>query len=98
MSLPKDVRWWTARIAQNRKPATYTCPICGQLLPSLSEHMLLFPEDDHSRRRHAHRECVMRARKDGRLLTRDEWRAQQPRDSAARLPVLERVRRRFGRS
>jgi hypothetical protein len=97
MSLPKDVRWWTARIAQNRKPATYTCPICGQLLPSMSEHMLLFPEDDHSRRRHAHRECVMRARKDGRLPTRDEWRASQPREESSRPRWLGLLRRGAGR-
>lgn len=72
-------RWWEARRAQNRKPATYTCPLCRQLLPALSEHMLLFPEGDHSRRRHAHSNCVMLARKQGRLPTRDEWEAAQRR-------------------
>ena len=46
-------------------PSTYRCPLCGQQLPALSEHMLLFPEGDHSRRRHAHTACVMRARQDG---------------------------------
>jgi hypothetical protein len=70
-------RWWEARRAQNRKPATYTCPLCHQLLPALSEHMLLFPEGDHSRRRHAHTACVLRARKEGRLPNRDEWSASQ---------------------
>jgi hypothetical protein len=72
-------RWWEARRAQNRKPATYRCPLCGQLLPALSEHMLLFPEGDHSRRRHAHTACVMKARAEGRLPTRDEWERMQPR-------------------
>jgi hypothetical protein len=72
-------RWWEARRAQNRKPATYTCPLCRQLLPALSEHMLLFPEGDHGRRRHAHTACVMQARKQGRLPTRDEWEAAQRR-------------------
>lgn len=72
-------RWWEARRAQNRKPATYTCPLCHQLLPALSEHMLLFPEGDHSHRRHAHTACVMRARQEGRLPTRDEWEAAQRR-------------------
>lgn len=71
-------RWWEARRAQNRKPATYRCPLCGQLLPALSEHMLLFPEGDHSRRRHAHTACVMKARAEGRLPTRDEWERTQP--------------------
>jgi hypothetical protein len=69
--------WWEARRAQNRKPATYTCPLCHRLLPALSEHMLLFPEGDHSLRRHAHTTCVMRARKEGRLPTREEWLAAQ---------------------
>jgi hypothetical protein len=71
------VRWWEARLAQNRKPATYSCPLCGQLLPALSQHMLLFPEGDHGRRRHAHTDCVMRARAAGRLLSRDEWERAQ---------------------
>ena len=46
-------RWWVIRPAANRKPATYRCPLCGRLLPSLSEHMLLLPEGDGARRRHA---------------------------------------------
>ncbi len=72
-------RWWEVRRAQNRKPATYRCPLCGELLPALSEHMLLFPEGDHARRRHAHSQCVMQARKTGRLPTRREWeRETQP--------------------
>lgn len=73
-----NARWWEYRRAQNRKPATYTCPLCGELLPSLSEHMLLFPEGDHGHRRHAHMACVMKARADGRLPTRDEWARAQP--------------------
>ncbi|HUY58774.1 MAG TPA: hypothetical protein VMV16_03615 [Solirubrobacteraceae bacterium] len=85
-------RWWEARRAQNRKPATYRCPLCGQLLPALSEHMLLFPEGDHSRRRHAHTACVMSARSEGRLPTRDEWERTQPRGE--RRPSLwQRLRR-----
>jgi hypothetical protein len=66
-------RWWEVRRAQNRKPATYRCPLCGERLPALSEHMLMFPEGDHGRRRHAHSQCVLRARKAGRLPTREEW-------------------------
>ncbi len=67
------------RPAQNRKPATYRCPLCGNFLPALSEHVLIAPEGDADRRRHAHSNCVMRARKDGRLPTRDEWQQTQPR-------------------
>ena len=74
-----DARWWTVRRAQNRRPATYTCPFCRRYLPALSEHMLVAPEGDSSRRRHAHTQCVMAARKAGRLPTRDEWLKTQPR-------------------
>jgi hypothetical protein len=73
-----DARWWTVRRAQNRRPATYTCPFCRRYLPALSEHMLVAPEGDSSKRRHAHTKCVMEARKAGRLPTRDEWQKTQP--------------------
>jgi hypothetical protein len=66
------------RPAQNRKPATYRCPFCGGHLPSLSEHVLIAPEGDSSRRRHAHTECVLAARKAGRLPSEEEWRRTQP--------------------
>jgi hypothetical protein len=69
-----SARWWELRRAHNLKPATYTCPLCGELLPSLSDHVLLFPEGDHSRRRHAHTACVQAAREAGELPSRDEWR------------------------
>src|ERR1700730_2414356 len=71
--------WWTVRRAQNRKPATYTCPLCGRLLPALSEHVLLLPEGDSRRRRHAHTACAVAARKAGRLPARDEWPRPHPR-------------------
>lgn len=71
-------RWWQARRAQNLKPATYRCPLCHKHLPALSEHMLLFPEGDRSRRRHAHTQCVLAARRDGKLPTREEWLRTQP--------------------
>ncbi|MGH2871433.1 MAG: hypothetical protein ACRDL5_03115 [Solirubrobacteraceae bacterium] len=73
-----QARWWEARRAQNRKPATYRCPLCGELLPALSEHMLIVPEGDASRRRHAHAACVLRARSAGQLRTREEWERSQP--------------------
>jgi hypothetical protein len=70
-------RWWSVRRAQNRKPATYRCPLCGRQLPALSEHMLLLPEGDTSRRRHAHTKCVLEARRQGKLPTREEWLRSQ---------------------
>jgi hypothetical protein len=85
-----NARWWTVRRAQSRKPATYRCPLCGKHLPALREHMLIAPEGDPARRRHAHTECVFAARKAGRLPSRDEWRATQPRNPG----LLARVFRR----
>jgi hypothetical protein len=79
MGRTAEPRWWSMRRAQNRKPATYRCPLCGNHLPSLSEHMLIAPEGDTSRRRHAHTQCVINARKAGRLPSRDEWLKTQPR-------------------
>jgi hypothetical protein len=55
-------RWYTLRRAGSTKPATYRCPFCGKHLAAMSDHLLVFPEDDRSRRRHAHIECVQAAR------------------------------------
>jgi hypothetical protein len=85
-----EPRWWAIRPAQNLKPATYRCPLCGGHLPSLSEHVLLVPEGDTSRRRHAHTACVAAARKASRLPTKDEWQATQPRGPS----LLDRLLRR----
>jgi hypothetical protein len=74
-----SARWWSVRRAQNRKPATYRCPLCGELLPALSEHMLIVPEGRSDRRRHAHSACVLAARRAGKLPTREEWLRTQPR-------------------
>ncbi|MET0557920.1 MAG: hypothetical protein ABW065_04530 [Solirubrobacterales bacterium] len=88
---PTD-RWWSLRPAANLKPATYTCPLCGQHLPALSEHVLIWPEGDKSRRRHAHTQCVVQARKAGKLPSQEECRRSQPRGPSlwarlrARLP------------
>lgn len=65
-------RWYAVRPAANRKPATYRCPFCGGLLPALQEHMLVTPEGDPARRRHAHTDCVTRARREGRLPLRED--------------------------
>ncbi len=71
-------RWWTTRPARNLKPATYRCPLCGKHLPALSEHILIAPEGNTQLRRHAHTDCVLTARKNGRLPSRDEWRSANP--------------------
>lgn len=84
--------WWAMRRAQSRKPATYRCPFCGGYLPALREHVLIAPEGDSSRRRHAHTECVLAERKAGRLPTQDEWRAAQPRSPSRFRRWLDRAR------
>jgi len=71
-------RWYVVRSAANRKPSTYRCPLCGGLLPALSSHMLVVPEGQPARRRHAHTECVVRARKAGRLPLREDVEPARP--------------------
>lgn len=88
----QPVRWWSMRLAQNRKPATYRCPFCGQHLPALSEHVLIAPEGDSARRRHAHTACVLRERRAGRLPTEEEWRRAQPRGPS----LWQRLRAKLG--
>jgi hypothetical protein len=90
--LNQPPRWWTIRAAQNLKPATYRCPFCNGLLPALSAHVLVMPEGDARRRRHAHTACAMAERKAGRLPARDEWLKTQPR----RPGLLRRLMRRGG--
>ncbi len=84
-------RWYAVRRAQSRKPATYTCPLCGGFLPALSEHLLILPEGDGTRRRHAHTACVLRARRQGGLPTRDE--AHGPRAPGVLRRLAARLRR-----
>ncbi len=91
MALPR-ARWWTLRRAQNLKPATYRGPFCGRHLASMSEHMLIAPEGDTTRRRHAHTECVLAARQAGRLPTKDEWLKTQPREPGPISRLLRRWR------
>ena len=70
--------WWSVRRAHNLKPATYRCPFCGYRLHAMSEHVLIAPEGDTSRRRHAHAECVAAAFEQGRLTSYDAWCKTQP--------------------
>ena len=83
----RKARWYVIRPAQNLKPATYRCPLCGKHLASMSAHMLVTPEGDSQRRRHAHAECVMAARKAGRLPLREEVEPRPP-------SLLKRILRR----
>jgi hypothetical protein len=45
----------------------------------MSDHVVIAPEGDVERRRHAHAECVRAAREAGTFKTYDDWRAAQPR-------------------
>jgi len=85
-------RWWTIRRAQNLKPATYRCPFCRQLLPALSGHVLVTPEGDSRRRRHAHTACALSERKAGRLPSRDDWLKTQPSQPGLARRLLARLR------
>jgi hypothetical protein len=92
MAKLEPAAWWTLRRAQNRKPATYRCPFCGYQLHAMSPHVLIAPEGDLSRRRHAHAECAEAARAQGRLPSYSEWRETQPRGPG----LLARLLRRSG--
>lgn len=65
------------RPAQNQKAASYVCPLCDGMLHAMSEHALIAPEGDVSKRRHAHMECVVAARKRGELLNEDEFKRRR---------------------
>ncbi len=73
-----DARWYVVRPAGSTKPATYRCPLCGRMLPALSEHLLVLPEGDGARRRHAHTACVSKARRAGRLPLREDVEPRAP--------------------
>jgi hypothetical protein len=50
----------------------------------MSEHVLIAPEGDSNHRRHAHADCIARARAAGTFRTLDDWRASEGRDSGRR--------------
>jgi hypothetical protein len=70
----EEARWWTARRAQSSRPATYRCPFCDELLHAMSEHVVIAPEGDVDRRRHAHTDCVAAAHGAGSFKTYDDWK------------------------
>ncbi|HEY6068505.1 MAG TPA: hypothetical protein VIU81_07400 [Gaiellaceae bacterium] len=74
-----EIRWWSLRASRSNRPETYTCPLCGRRLHAMSDHVVIAPEGDVERRRHAHLECVAAARNRGSFRTEDDWRATQPR-------------------
>ncbi|HEV2998443.1 MAG TPA: hypothetical protein VGX16_05005 [Solirubrobacteraceae bacterium] len=55
--------------------------------------MLIYPEGDSTRRRHAHTKCVLAARRRGEMVLRDEWLRAQPRPPS----ILRRLLDRLGR-
>ena len=92
MSKPKTKPlWWTMRRAQSRKPATYRCPFCSHRLHAMTPHVLIAPEGDVERRRHAHAECAAAAHRAGRLPTYDDWRATQPKGPSLLARLLRRT-------
>ncbi|HEX5853791.1 MAG TPA: hypothetical protein VFY36_11940 [Solirubrobacteraceae bacterium] len=52
--------------------------------------MLIAPEGDSRRRRHAHTQCVLKARARGELVLRDEWLRTQPRGPSLWRRLLRR--------
>jgi hypothetical protein len=52
--------------------------------------MLIAPEGDGQRRRHAHTQCVLEARSRGELVLRDEWLRTQPRKPSLWRRLLRR--------
>ena len=79
MAKLEQAEWWSIRRARSSRPATYRCPLCGYRLHAMSPHVLIAPEGDTSRRRHAHTECVLTARTRGELPLREEWLQGRPR-------------------
>jgi len=52
--------------------------------------MLIAPEGDTRRRRHAHTQCVLNARSRGQIVLRDEWQRTQPRPTSLCRRLLRR--------
>ena len=48
------------------------CPFCDELLHAMSDHLVIAPEGNADRRRHAHTECVLAARSAGTFRTYDD--------------------------
>jgi len=83
----EPAEWWSVRRAQSLKPSTYRCPLCGYRLHAMSPHVLISPEGDATRRRHAHAECVAAAG----LPSYADWRKAQPRRAGLVARLLRRT-------
>ena len=83
--------WYSVRHVQSFKPKSYTCPLCLTQLHAMSDHVLITPEGDAERRRHAHSTCVRAARDQGLLPSREEWTRSRPRDGGAGGGLLGRL-------
>jgi hypothetical protein len=88
-------RWWSVRRVASSRAASYRCPFCGELLHATSDHVLIAPEGDTRRRRHAHLECTLAERRAGRLPLREERATPEtptadPRSRIGRLARLVR--------
>jgi hypothetical protein len=53
--------------------------------------MLIAPEGDTRRRRHAHTDCVLEARSRGRLPLKEDWQRTQPRPRSLWARLLRRA-------
>jgi hypothetical protein len=54
--------------------------------------MLIAPEGDVRRRRHAHSDCVLAARRRGQLRLREDWLATQPRPPSPWRRLIDRLK------
>jgi hypothetical protein len=90
-----ETSWWTLRRAHSNRPATYRCPFCGDLLHAMSEHVVIAPEGDVDRRRHAHLTCVRAERAAGRFRLHDDVRSEPAQRALRR--SLSGLARRLGR-
>ncbi|NIP81323.1 MAG: hypothetical protein GWM90_19765 [Gemmatimonadetes bacterium] len=71
-----EPRWWEVRSARNPSGAFYRCPFCDGPVHAATEHLLVVPEGDAARRRHAHTECAREARERGELPLREDVRPE----------------------
>ena len=83
------------RHAQSFKPASYTCPLCSKQLHAMSDHILVKPEGDPERRRHAHPACVHAARTQGLLPSREEFERSESQSQPRQPGRLARLFRRL---
>jgi hypothetical protein len=58
----------------------------------MKAHVLVLPEGDVRRRRHAHTACALAEKRAGRLPSRDDWLATQPRKPGRLARLFARTR------